>query len=81
MREMVEPGREGFLLDPDDTDAWAAALRGLAEDRGTLRAMAGAAVARYRAHSTWREAAGAAVAFMTGRAPSVEPAAPATRSR
>ena len=81
MSEMIEPGREGFLLDPYDSEAWARALRGLAEDRHRLRTMAGAAVARYRAHSTWREAAGAAAAFMTGRLPSTEAAARATRSR
>jgi glycosyltransferase involved in cell wall biosynthesis len=81
MREMVEPRREGFLLDPGDTDGWARALRSLGEDRDTLRAMAGAAVARYRAHPTWREAAAAAVAFMSGRPPSVEAPARATRSR
>jgi glycosyltransferase involved in cell wall biosynthesis len=68
--EMLSDGREGFLLDPHDVDAWARALRTLAGDRGALRAMAGAAVARYRAHSTWREAAAAAAAFIEGRAPS-----------
>jgi glycosyltransferase involved in cell wall biosynthesis len=63
-REMFHHGREGFLLDPRDTEAWAAALRMLSEDRRVLRAMSGAAVARYRAHATWREAADAAAAFI-----------------
>jgi glycosyltransferase involved in cell wall biosynthesis len=67
--EMFKHGREGFLLDPHDVDAWARALRTLAEDRGALRAMAGAAVARWRAHSTWREAAATAAEFIAGRAP------------
>lgn len=66
MSEMVEHRREGFLLEPDDTPAWTRALRTLAEDRGALRAMSGAALARYRAHSTWREAAGAVAAFIAG---------------
>ena len=61
---MIQHGREGFLLDPRDPEAWARALRTLAEDRGALRAISGAAVARYRAHATWREAADAAAAFI-----------------
>jgi len=62
--EMFHHGREGFLLDPHDTEAWAATLRALAEDRAALRAISGAAVARYRTHATWREAAAAAAAFI-----------------
>jgi glycosyltransferase involved in cell wall biosynthesis len=77
--EMVHHGREGFLLDPHDPEAWARSLRALAEDRGALCAMAGAAVARYRAHATWREAAEAAAAFIAGRPRSG--AAEAARSR
>jgi glycosyltransferase involved in cell wall biosynthesis len=77
--EMFHHGREGFLLDPHDPEAWARALRGLGEDRGALRAMAGAAVARYRAHSTWHEAAAAATAFIAAQAPSA--ATEAARSR
>jgi glycosyltransferase involved in cell wall biosynthesis len=69
MGEMITQEREGFLLDPGDAGAWAGALRALGGDRGGLRAMAGAAVARYRAHSTWREAAGAAAAFIAGQLP------------
>ena len=79
--EMIEPRREGFLLDPDDTDAWARALRALAEDRGTLSAMSRAALVRYRAHATWREAAGAAAAFIEGRLQAAGAAARASRSR
>jgi glycosyltransferase involved in cell wall biosynthesis len=77
--EMFQHGREGFLLDPHDPEGWAQTLRTLAEDRGALRALAGAAVARWRAHATWREAAEAAAAFIAGRPPSV--AAQAARSR
>ena len=66
--EMFTHGREGFLLDPHDVEAWARALRTLATDRDALRAMAGAAVARWRAHSTWREAAAAAAAFIEAAA-------------
>jgi glycosyltransferase involved in cell wall biosynthesis len=81
MREMIEPGREGFLLDPDDTEAWARALRTLGDDRGALRVMAGAAVARHRAHATWREAASAAAAFIAERLPAAGASARAVRSR
>jgi glycosyltransferase involved in cell wall biosynthesis len=82
MGEMIASDREGFLLDPDDGEAWARALRALGEDRALLRAMAGAALARYRAHSTWREAAGAAAAFIAGRLPATAGAEPrAARSR
>jgi glycosyltransferase involved in cell wall biosynthesis len=62
--EMFHHGREGFLLDPHDPAAWAASLRALAGDRRTLRAMSAAALARYRAHTTWREAADAVAAFI-----------------
>jgi len=81
MREMIEHRREGFLLDPDDSEAWAGALRTLGEDRGALRAMAGAALARYRAHASWREAAGAAAAFIAERLPAAPAEARAGQSR
>jgi glycosyltransferase involved in cell wall biosynthesis len=81
MSEMIAHHREGFLLDPGDTRAWGRALRVLAEDRGALRAMAGAAVARYRAHSTWREAAGSLAAFIAARSPAAEAGARAAQSR
>jgi glycosyltransferase involved in cell wall biosynthesis len=68
--EMFKHGREGFLLDPHDVDAWARALRTLAEDRGALRAISAAALTRWRAHATWREAAATAAEFIAGRAPS-----------
>ena len=71
--EMFHHGREGFLLDPHDTGAWAGALRSLADDRGALRAMAGAAVARYRTHATWREAAAATAAFIEARSMTPDP--------
>jgi len=81
MSEMIEHGREGFLLDPADADAWTGALRTLADDRGTLGAMSRAAVARYRAHATWREAAGAAAVFIEGRLPVAGAAPRAAQSR
>jgi glycosyltransferase involved in cell wall biosynthesis len=80
MSEMIEHRREGFLLDPDDIGAWAGALRALAEDRGALRAMAGTALTRYRAHRTWRQAADDAAAFIAERLPEAAPVR-AARSR
>jgi glycosyltransferase involved in cell wall biosynthesis len=68
--EMIKHGREGFLLDPHDPDAWARTLAALAADREALGTMAKAALARYRAHATWREAAAAAAAFIEERSPS-----------
>jgi glycosyltransferase involved in cell wall biosynthesis len=65
--EMVTSGQEGLLLEPDDTAAWAQALRRLGTERNALAVMAEAALARYRAHSTWREAAAAVVAFISAR--------------
>jgi glycosyltransferase involved in cell wall biosynthesis len=70
--EMIQDGREGYLLDPHDTAAWARALRALGEDRGALRTMAVAALGRYRAHATWREAAAAAAAFIAKLRPPLE---------
>jgi len=76
--EMFHHGREGFLLDPHDAEAWSATLRALAEDRVALRTMSGAAVARYRAHATWRAAADATAAFIGRRTPHPDPL-PASR--
>jgi len=65
--EMVTSGKDGLLLDPHDAVAWAQALRRLGADRHALAAMAHAALARYRAHASWREAAGAVVRFIVAR--------------
>jgi glycosyltransferase involved in cell wall biosynthesis len=55
--EMLTEGREGHLIDPDDLDGWASALRRLGADRAALRAMGRAALARYQRHATWRQVA------------------------
>ena len=65
--EMVTSGKDGLLLDPHDAIAWAQALRRLGGDRDALAVMARAALARYRAHATWREAAAAVVRFIVAR--------------
>jgi glycosyltransferase involved in cell wall biosynthesis len=63
----VTSGREGLLLPPDDTAAWSEALRRLGGDRGALDAWAVAALARYEAHHTWRDAAASVEAFIRER--------------
>lgn len=65
--EMVTSGTQGLLLDPHDTAAWAQALQRLGAERDALAVMAEAALARYGAHSTWREAAADVVAFIVAR--------------
>jgi len=65
--EMIRHGREGYLLDPRDRHGWADTLRRLADDRGTLAAMSRAALARWRAHATWQEAATAVERFIEAR--------------
>jgi glycogen(starch) synthase len=50
--DLVADGASGVLVPPGDPAALAAALRGLLEDRGRLRAMGTAALARAQAFST-----------------------------
>jgi glycosyltransferase involved in cell wall biosynthesis len=77
--EMLTHGREGALLDPDDGDAWTDALDRLASDRGALAVMGRAALARYRAHATWREVALSVQQFLETLRPGPRPAAPGGR--
>jgi glycosyltransferase involved in cell wall biosynthesis len=63
--EMIAHGGQGFLIDPADTEAMAARLVELATDRGRLREMSLAALARYRAHGTWAEVAASVEDFLT----------------
>jgi glycosyltransferase involved in cell wall biosynthesis len=44
--DLVEDGREGFVIEPDDTDGFAAAIRALAADRDLCARMGEAAYAR-----------------------------------
>ncbi len=54
-REIVEDGREGFLIDPNDVDALAGCLRMLATDRELLVWMGLAARSRMQRHPTWNQ--------------------------
>lgn len=55
--ELIRDGIEGRVLDPDAPTLWASALGELASDRSLLSEMSSAALCRYRAQSTWAEAA------------------------
>jgi len=50
---VVDDGRNGFLVDPDDAAAVADAVRTLARDRDRLADMGRAARERYEAHPDW----------------------------
>ena len=51
--EIITPGRDGWLVPPEDPAAIAAALKPLLADRDRLRAMSLAARRRFAAHPTW----------------------------
>lgn len=53
---VVRHGREGFVLDPYDSDGWIAAIRTLAEDHDRRRAM-GMAAAEHAQAFVWRAVA------------------------
>jgi glycosyltransferase involved in cell wall biosynthesis len=59
-REIITPGRDGFLVPPGDAAALARRLAPLARDRESLARMSLAAWERSRSHPTW-EAGGALV--------------------
>jgi glycosyltransferase involved in cell wall biosynthesis len=51
---IVRHGSEGFILDPYDTDAWAGALRTLAQDRDLCRRFGASAAERAKEY-TWQK--------------------------
>lgn len=51
--EVIEHGRTGFLIDPDDSNSLAAHLKSLAEDRGLLTRLALNARQRYLRQPPW----------------------------
>jgi glycosyltransferase involved in cell wall biosynthesis len=63
MREMID-GENGFLLAPDDTAAWTAAIGLLAENRSALAARGRMAQARFAEHGTWAETAAVIEPFL-----------------
>lgn len=55
--EVIEPGKTGYLIDPDDSKSLAEHLTSLAEDRGLLTRLALNARARYLRQPSWNETA------------------------
>ena len=53
--ELVTPGENGVLVEPNDVDGLAAQLAALAADRVQLQTMSIAARQRYDAHPTWAQ--------------------------
>ncbi len=53
--EIITPGRDGWLVPPEDPAAIAAALGPLLADRDRLRVMSQAARQRFAAHPTWEQ--------------------------
>jgi glycosyltransferase involved in cell wall biosynthesis len=68
LREVIEDGRNGLLVPPADPDAWAAALKGLLEDRHLRDRLATAAHADFLSHHTWRQRASRVIEGLVGSA-------------
>jgi glycosyltransferase involved in cell wall biosynthesis len=62
--EFIREGENGFLIDPGDSAALAAALLSLAADRARLRQMSLAALETYRSHPTWSETGATIAKFL-----------------
>lgn len=63
-REIITPGRDGFLAPPGDTHALAHCIAGLMGDRARLLQMSLAARQRAATHPTWEESAARVRAFL-----------------
>jgi glycosyltransferase involved in cell wall biosynthesis len=64
--EVIEHGRTGFLIEPDDSRSLAAQLRSLAEDRGLLTHLSLNARERYIRQPSWDETAKSIRTFLHG---------------
>jgi glycosyltransferase involved in cell wall biosynthesis len=64
--EIIQDGREGFLVPPGDPAALARCLEELVEDRERLLAMGLAAKKRFTNHPTWAESAETIRSFLHG---------------
>ena len=62
--EVVDDGREGFLVSPGDIDALTEAIGRLIRERNLLLAMSLAARKRSLGHPTWAESAARVEAFL-----------------
>ena len=66
LKEFVIPGRNGFLLDPDDADTLLTCLRRLDRDRRLLIDMSQAALQTFHERPPWRNTLQAVHAFLSG---------------
>ncbi|UPV98875.1 glycosyltransferase family 4 protein [Halorussus gelatinilyticus] len=73
--ELVTDGEDGFLIPPGSSEAVAAAVRTLRDDRATLREMALAARRRFERHPGWDESMATARQFLERVAAGSEAAA------
>lgn len=64
--EIITPGREGFLVKPNDAATLAEHIRKLSQDRNLLADMSLAAHARYVAHPTWAQTTQRICEFLEG---------------
>ena len=63
--EVIEHGKTGYLIAPDDSEALAKHLRSLAEDRGLLTRLSLNAREQYLRQPSWKETAKSLRAFLT----------------
>ncbi len=63
-REIITPGRDGFLVRPGDAVAIAGHVQELTSNRGRLVQMSFAALERYEAHPTWDQGAATVRRFL-----------------
>jgi glycosyltransferase involved in cell wall biosynthesis len=68
LREVVEDGRNGLLVPPDDVDAWSTALRRLLDDSALRQSLGNTAKADFLARHTWRQRASRVLEGLPGSA-------------
>lgn len=62
--EIITPGRDGYLISPNDSAALAQHLNSLIQDRSLLLQMSLAALERFHAHPTWEQSMAAIRQFL-----------------
>jgi glycosyltransferase involved in cell wall biosynthesis len=65
LREVIEDGRNGILVPPDDPGAWAAALQRLLDDSALRERLGATAHADFLARHTWQQRASRVLAGLT----------------
>jgi glycosyltransferase involved in cell wall biosynthesis len=64
LREVIEDGRNGLLLPPDDAQAWADALTALLKNRELRERLGATALADFLARHTWKKRAARVIALL-----------------